>query len=153
MNWYVLYVKPRNEKKVALQLEALGVTVFCPLVIQIRQWSDRKKKVEMPLINSYVFVKLKEKEREVVFQIPGVVRYVFWLEKPAIVRESEIKILQESLKETISEVEVMQIKAGDLMDIPSGPFKGEKGVVKEINGKSIQFILQGLGLKIRLTKA
>ena len=64
MNWYVLYVKHRNEKKVALQLEALGVTVFCHLFIKIRQRSDRKKQVEMPLINSFVCVKFKEKERQ-----------------------------------------------------------------------------------------
>lgn len=152
MNWNVLYVKPRNEKKVALQLEALGVTVYCPMVIQMRQWSDRKKKVEIPLINSYVFVKLEEKERSIVFQVPGVVRYVFWLKKPAIVYDREIELLQESLKETIAEVEVAQIKPGDLIAIGSGPFKGEQGLVKEINGNSIQFILKDLGLKIRLTK-
>lgn len=152
-DWYVLYTKPRNEKKAALDLEKIGVTVYCPLVTEIHQWSDRKKKVEVPLIKSYIFVQLEEKNREIVFQAPGIVRYVLWLKKPAIVRESEIKLLQESLKETISEVEVMQMKPGDLMDISSGPFKGKKGIVNEVNGKSVQFILQGLGVKIRLTKA
>jgi len=153
MNWYVIYVKSRNEKKVALQLEKIGVKVFCPMVMQIRQWSDRTKKVEIPLLNSYVFVKLEAHEREVVFQVPGVVRYIYWLEKPAIVREQEIEVLQEGLKEAVSEIRVTQLKPGDIMDISSGPFKGKQGVVKEINKNSVQILLQGLGLKIRLTKA
>lgn len=152
MNWYVIYVKPRNEKKVALQLEKIGVKVYCPMVMQTRQWSDRKKKVEIPLLNSYVFVKLEAHQRDVVFQVPGVVRYVFWLGKPAIIREKEIEVLQEGLKGMISEVNVAQLKPGDLMDISSGPFKGKQGVVQELNRDSVQIILQDLGLKIRLTK-
>ena len=56
MNWYVLYTKPKWEKKVAEQLQAMGIDCYCPLVMKERQWSDRKKKVEMPLFNSYVFV-------------------------------------------------------------------------------------------------
>lgn len=153
MNWYVLYVKPRNEKKVSLQLEALGLTVYCPMVVQIKQWSDRKKKVASPLISSYVFVKLEEKQRSIVFQVSGIVRYVFWLNKPAIVYDREIDLLKDSLKETMAEVEVTQLRSGDLIAISSGPFKGKQGVVQEINRNSVQLILMDLGLKIRLTKA
>ena len=83
MEWFALYTKPRNEKKVAENLAALGIEVYCPLVTTIKQWSDRKKKVESPLIPSYVFVKIEEANRKEVFQVSGVVQYVFWLGKPA----------------------------------------------------------------------
>ena len=59
MPWYVLYTKPRQEKKVADGLIAIGIAAYCPLVTTIKQWSDRKKKVEVPLINSYVFVNIE----------------------------------------------------------------------------------------------
>ena len=90
MPWFVIYTKSRNEKKVAELLQKNRVEVFCPLVKLKKNWSDRKKIVETPLIKSYVFVNLSEKDRNVVFNVPGVIRYVFWLKNPAIVRDNEI---------------------------------------------------------------
>ena len=153
MPWYVIYTKPRNEKKVAENLQKIGIVVYCPLVTQIKQWSDRKKKVQVPLFNSYIFVNLEDIERESVFQVNGVVRYLFWLGKPAIVRDDEIEILQESLKDIMSSIEVKAIKAGDLLNIPIGPFKGKEGIVKHINKNSLQLVLKELGVLITLTKA
>jgi transcriptional antiterminator RfaH len=152
MTWYVIYTKPRNEKKVADRLKLLGIEVYCPMITIIKQWSDRKKKVQMPLLNSYVFVNLNEKDRELVFQVSGVVRYLFWLGKPAIVREEEITALQEGLKETITSFEVSSIKIGDMLPIPTGPFQGKEGVIKQINKNSLQLILKELGVLITLTK-
>jgi transcriptional antiterminator RfaH len=77
MNWFVIYTKSKNEKKVSERLEAMGIEVFRPMVTTIRQWSDRKKKIKTPLLNSYIFVKIEEQNRNKVFEIPGVVRYLF----------------------------------------------------------------------------
>ena len=52
MPWFAIYTRPKNEKKVAEQLFNLGIEVYCPMVTQMKQWSDRKKKVESPLISS-----------------------------------------------------------------------------------------------------
>ena len=82
MNWYAVYTKPRNEKKVEEQLLKMGVETFCPKVSVVKQWSDRKKRVSQPLIPSYVFLKIKEQERDLVFSVSGVVRYLFFLGKP-----------------------------------------------------------------------
>lgn len=152
MPWYVIYTKPRNEKKVAERLQQIGITVYCPMVTMIKQWSDRKKKVQIPLMNSYVFVCLEDKEREKVFQISGVVRYLFWLGKPAMVREEEISALQEGLKETMTSFEVKGLKVGDLLPISSGPFQGKEGIIKQINKHSLQLILKELGVLITLSK-
>lgn len=152
MPWYVIYTKPRNEKKVAERLQQIGITTYCPMITMVKQWSDRKKKVQMPLLNSYVFVCLEDKEREKVFQISGVVRYLFWLGKPAIVRDEEINALQEGLKDTLASFEVKGIKVGDLLPIPSGPFQGKEGIIKQINKNSLQLILTELGVLITLNK-
>lgn len=152
MNWFVLYIKPKNEKKAAMQLEQLGLTVYCPLVTQIRQWSDRKKKIETPLLPSYIFVKLAPKDRELVFQVNGVVRYLFWLGKPAVVRDKEIETLQEWLKNDGLDTRVVGLQPGDKMAISKGPFKGKEGIVQEVSKNRVQLILLELGIKITLTK-
>lgn len=153
MPWNVIYTKPRNEKKVAERLQKIGIEVYCPLVTQIKQWSDRKKKVQEPLFRSYIFVNIDDKERHNVFQVSGVIRYLFWLGKPAIVREEEIVILQESLKDIMESVELTSLQVGDSMSISSGPFEGKEGIVKNIKKNSLQLVLKELGVLITLTKA
>jgi transcription antitermination factor NusG len=122
------------------------------LVTQVKQWSDRKKKVETPLISSYVFVNIEEKYRNKVFEAFGVVRYLFWLGKPAVIRDEEIYLLKDSLKEVISSFEILEIKPGDVMNISRGPFQGKEGVVKVVEKNKIQLILKELGFVITLTK-
>jgi transcriptional antiterminator RfaH len=93
-SWYVLYTKPRNEKKVAERLTGAGYSVYCPLHKVRRQWSDRIKTVEEPLFRSYVFIQIEDAKRDEVFVYPGTVRYLFWLRRPAVVRQSEIATIQ-----------------------------------------------------------
>ena len=150
--WYVLYTKPRNEKKVVSSLEKMGITVYCPMVTEIHQWSDRKKKVTVPLINSYIFVQIASKERDLVFQVPGVLRYLFWLKKPAKVRNSEIVALKEWLQETAIDTKIESLQPGDRCEVLEGPFKGKEGVVQEVNKNRLQLILIELGMKITIQR-
>ena len=152
MPWYALYTNPRQEKKVAIRLQQLGIEVYCPLIIQVRQWSDRKKKVEVPLLPSYIFVKLESKERNQVFQVSGVVRYLYWLGQPAVIREDEIVLMQNWLQDTITSFEVTGIQPGDFYEIPSGPFIGKKGIVDKVGPSQITLVLEQLGVKITLQK-
>lgn len=146
MNWYVLYTKPRWEKKTAVDLEKMGIEVFCPMVTTVRQWSDRKKKVSTPLFTSYVFVRLKEKDRSMVFDSPGVVRYLYWLGKPAIVRDEEIRTIEEWLNDDdYQDVQVKSFKPGEKVQINSGIMKGKTGIVKEVGKKEIRLVLESLG--------
>ena len=152
MNWFVIYTKSRQEKKVALELEKMGITVYCPMINQIRQWSDRKKKVEVPLISSYVFVQLKERDREAVFEVPGIVRYVYWLEKPAIVRDEEIAVMKAWLSTQTVEAKVEGLRRGDRMKVSSGIFERKKGFVEEISKNRVLLLLPDLGMKITLNR-
>jgi transcription antitermination factor NusG len=152
MPWFAIYTRPKNEKKVAEQLFKLGIDVYCPMVTQMKQWSDRKKKVESPLISSYVFVNLDEKDRNTVFEVHGIVRYLYWLGKPAIVHDHEIALLKDSLKGILSSVEVQGLQPGDSLIISKGPFQGKEGVVSQVEKNKIRLILKELGVLITITK-
>jgi transcriptional antiterminator RfaH len=150
MTWYVLYTKPRQEKKVADSLNAIGISAYCPMVTVVKQWSDRKKKVQLPLINSYVFVNIEEHNREDVFKVSGIVKYLFWLGKPAVVRAIEIEALQKSLECIVASFEVSAIQKDTIYKIPEGPFQGFEGIVKNINATTIQLLLVDLGFLLHL---
>ncbi|MCG9793939.1 UpxY family transcription antiterminator [Flavobacterium algicola] len=151
LNWFVVYTKPKWEKKVAEQLEKIGVECYCPLIIKEKQWSDRKKKVEVPLFNSYVFVQLTEASRNLVFQSPGVVRYLFWLGKPAIVRDNEINTIKQWLdKPSSSDIVISNYNVGDKIKVESGPFLNQDAVIKEVNKNHFVLVLESLGCVLRM---
>jgi transcriptional antiterminator RfaH len=151
MNWYVVYTKPKWEKKVAEQLNKIGVECYCPLIIQERQWSDRKKKVEVPLFNSYVFVQLADGDRNLVFQSAGVVRYLFWLGKPAIVKDKEIDIIKKGLSAPDScEISVLPFQVGDTIALDSGPFSNQTAIVQEVKNTHYVVVLESLGCVLKM---
>lgn len=154
MSWYVLYTKPRTEKRVAESLEQMRVEVYCPLITEIKQWKDRKKKLKTPLFKSYVFIKLEEKNRNRVFDVPGVVRYLFWLGKPAMVRNEEIEVIQEWLDgEKVDDAKVEHLNEGDKISIKNGVFKDQEAIIREVGNRKMRLILPKLGCTVEvLTK-
>src|SRR5215831_13309437 len=97
--WYAIYTRQRWEKKVTRLLEEKGIECYCPLNKTVRQWSDRKKVVAEPLFTSYVFVKTIEKMHNEVKGLSGVINLVYWLNKPAVIRDEEIDIIKCFLNE------------------------------------------------------
>ncbi len=153
MPWFVIYTKSRNEKKVAELLQKNEVEAFCPLVKLRKNWSDRTKIVETPLFNSYVFVNLSEKDRNVVFNVPGVIRYLFWLKKPAIVKDSEIESLKSVLHETMDSFTIENYQIGETIKISEGVFKGLDGVIEKQSNNKLHVILENVGIKITLQRS
>ena len=152
-NWYVLYTKPKSEKKVAERLTDMGIVAYCPLITKVTQWSDRKKKVQLPLFNAYIFVNIADKDRNLVFDIPGVVRYLFWLGKTAIVRENEIKAIQNWLSDPLAfDVSIETWKRGDTVKLESGPFMDQQAVVQEVKQNHYILILEALGCVLKVEK-
>jgi transcription antitermination factor NusG len=151
MNWYVVQTKPKWEKKVAEQLQKTGITCYCPTVIKMHQYSDRKKKVEVPLFYRYVFVQLSEKERNLVFLSPGVVKYLFWLGKHAIVKDHEINTIKDWLeKGEKAEIALTQHKVGETIKLNSGAFSNQNAVIKEITKNHYILILEALGCFLKI---
>ena len=153
MKWFVLYTKANFEIKVAQGIKDLGIKSYCPVFTQIKQYSDRKKKVEKPLLPSYVLAQLSEQDRPKVFSIPDVVCYLFRLGKPAEVREEEIDLLKRNLNGNYDEVLISKLTKGEKYDIPFGPFKGQKGRVLNVSKNKLRFELPSLGFFVTLTKA
>ena len=153
MKWFVLYTKPNFEIKVAEGINLLGINAYCPVYTQIKQYSDRKKKVQKPLLPSYVLVKLLDEDRPKVFDIRGAVRYLFWLGKPAEVREEEIQMLKSNLKGGYDDVLISKLSKGKEYTIPSGPLKGQTGTVLDIVKNKLRLELPSLGLFVTLTRA
>ncbi len=144
--WYVLYTRPKAEKRVAETLEKINIEVYCPMITEVRQWSDRKKKVSSPLFRSYLFVRLREMDRHKVFEVPGVVRYLYWLGKPAIVRDVEIQTIKNWLHEDgVEELVVQQLSPGESVKITSGAFKNEQAIIQEVGSRRVRLILVKLG--------
>lgn len=153
MNWYVLYTKPKWEKKVAERLNEIGVVTYCPLITKVSQWSDRKKVVNVPLFNSYIFVQIDEKNRNQVFEVVGIIRYLFWLGKPAVVKDFEIEAIKEWLSNSdIFDVVVDVWKKGDKIVLESGPFISQSAVIQEVKQNYYILILESLGCVLKVNK-
>lgn len=150
--WFVIITRPRAEKKAALELQELGIEAYCPVSTHISQWSDRKKKIEKPLISSIIFVRIEENRRDLVYQCRGVARYLHWLGRPAVVLDAEIETMQEWLKSDHLDPKVEHLSPGDSVSIPKGPFKGQKAIVRETTKNSIQLVLAEVGIKITISK-
>ena len=151
--WHVLYTKPRHEIKTLERLVQNGFEVYCPMITTLRQWSDRKKKVSEPLLPSYIFIKTTEKKRAFPLTDPSVLNYIFWLGKPAIVRDAEIDTLKGIInKEKVQEFEVRELKIGDEIDINKGKINVKKAIVKSVSNNIIKAELKELGMTIVLKK-
>jgi len=150
--WFVVYTKPQQELKVASQLSALGITNYCPTITLIKQYSDRKKKVTKPLLSSYVMVELEENQRQKVFACNGIVRYLFFLGKPAVVPANQINLMQDYLNGVYNDFKVTTLSVGDSHTITEGPFSGVTGKVVEINNTKVKLKLASLGMRITLRK-
>jgi len=139
--WFVLFTKPRNELNVTERLARIGVEVYTPTKIEVRQWSDRKKKVTTPLLPSMVLVQLLEKEVDKVFEIPGVVRFLFEQGKRASVTNEEVLAMRGYL-ESLEAKDEKGFAIGDLVKVP---LLEEQATLLSIKGKKCLAQLQKLG--------
>ncbi|KEO74756.1 UpxY family transcription antiterminator [Anditalea andensis] len=126
--WYVMYTAPRAEKKVAQRLVENGLEVFLPMVEEVRQWSDRKKKVQRALFNGYLFVKTTKDKLWESLQVQGAVKFVNFSGVHATVRDEEILLIQRVLETGVSvDVEATEIEPGEKVKILGGPLQGFTG--------------------------
>jgi transcription antitermination factor NusG len=145
-NWYAVYTRPKWEKKVADLLERKKINSYCPLYKSVRQWSDRKKTILEPLFKSYVFVNVTETEHLAVRQTDGIMNFVYWLGKPALIKSEEIDVIRNFLTENeYIKLEQIEVNVNDRIKIINGPFKYWEGNVTEIRPKSVKVLLPSLG--------
>jgi len=147
--WYVVYTRPRWEKKVAGILLAKGIEHYCPLNKVVKQWSDRKKIVLEPLFKGYVFVKIPESLKWDIKNIDGILNYVYWLGKPAIVKEEEIDTIRKFLKE-FRDIEVIdkQLAVHSKVLIKQGVLMNFHGIIIEVIGNKAKVNIESMGIQL-----
>ena len=153
-NWHAVYVASRQEKKVDEAFKLKGIESYLPLVKSLRQWSDRKKMVELPLLPGYVFVRPHETEKSLVLETRGVVNFVRNDGRIGVIYQKEI----DSLKQLITLGYHMdsyplskKINKGDKIKISSGPLKNLEGfVIEERESSFFEILLDGIGFNVRV---
>lgn len=146
--WYAIYTKPRWEKKIDSVLIRKGIESWCPLQKVKRQWSDRKKIVEEPLFKSYVFVRIDDTERSKVLMTDGALNFVYYLGKPAVIKDEEVENIKLYLAEKDARITIISdegFSSGDLVKVNYGVFMDQEGTVVRGGKKKVYVQLQGLG--------
>lgn len=137
--WLVIYTRPRWEKKVDKLLKIQDIKSYCPLRSVTNQWADRKKVVDLPLFSGYVFVWVNECEEYKVRQTLGVLNFIYYMGKPAIIRDHIIEKI-ENLINTNIPCEVMsdqELNSGDRIRIKQGIFYNQEGTIIKVQGKHV----------------
>jgi transcription antitermination factor NusG len=147
--WYAVYTRPRWEKKVAALLLEAGIENYCPINKVTRQWSDRKKVVLEPVFKGYVFVRVEENKKWKVKDISGVLNFVYWLGKPAKIRDEEIDLIRKFLNEFNDvQVEAKGFVVNTKVRIKQGVLMNYKGIVVEVLGNRAVVKIDTLDLQL-----
>jgi transcription antitermination factor NusG len=145
--WYALYTKPRWEKKVNSVLEKKGIEVWCPLQKIQKQWSDRKKIVEEPLFKSYVFVHIEDTDKTKVLMTDGILNFVYYIGKPAVIRDEEVEIIKRYLSEKEASISIQSLTSLDentRIRVNHGVFMDTTGTVVKGGKKKVYVKLESL---------
>ena len=144
--WLAVYTRPRWEKKVNQLLADRGIERYCPLNKVSRKWSDRIKVIEEPLFKSYVFVKVNDDDRTHVRMTPGIINFVYWQGKPAVIKEKEINSIKRFLDEYESvEVRPIDLELNQRVKIISGPLMDHEGKLMQLKNKIAKVAIDSLG--------
>ena len=127
--WYAAYTSPRHEKKIAQQMQENRIECFLPLYRSVRRWKDRRKQLDLPLFPGYIFVHIALKDRLQVLQLPGVVQFISFSGKPAVVPDVEIEALSKGLSGGLHAQPHPYLKIGKRVRVHSGPLSGVEGIL------------------------
>lgn len=144
--WFAFYLRPKCEKKVAETLSRKKIENYCPFNKVVRQWNDQKKIVYEPLFTSYVFVRVSQFEISTLKKVHGIVNVVYWLGKPAIIKDSEIELIKRFLDDHFNvRIERTHVNVDDRVQILSGPLMEMEGRVVVVNPQTVKIMLPSLG--------
>lgn len=130
--WYAVQTVARHEKRVATQFVEKQIVTFLPLVPQVRQWSDRQKKIDMPLFSCYTFVRIIPSAENCVniLRTPGVLGFVGNKGQGTPIRNEEIETLRTTMREKIPCLTHPFLKIGNRVRIVGGCLDGIEGILK-----------------------
>ncbi|MEA5127256.1 MAG: UpxY family transcription antiterminator [Proteiniphilum sp.] len=138
--WLAAYVKMHHEKKVRDRLEAMGVENFLPVQEEIRQWSDRKKKMERILIPMMIFVRVDSREQRNIITHPSILRYLTLRGEhtPAVIPTDQMDRFRFMLdnSDTAVSFSANDLQPGEKVRVIKGPLTGLEGELITMEGKS-----------------
>ncbi|MCL4539954.1 MAG: UpxY family transcription antiterminator [Bacteroidetes bacterium] len=145
-SWYVIYVKARHEKRASADLAERGIESYLPMRMELHQWSDRKKRVEVPLFSCYVFVRTSPGEFNRVYLASGFVKFVGSNGRPSVIPDNQIDDVKRIVEYHSEDVEVLEGSyTGRKAEVTAGPLSGLRGEIVEIlNRKSFVIRIEGL---------
>lgn len=151
--WYAAYTCANHEKRVREQLEQRSVESFLPVYETVRQWKDRRMRLQLPLFPGYLFVRMAVVDRLRVLQVPGVVRLVGFNGQLAALPDAEIEGLKKGLAGGVRAEPHPFLTVGRRVRVKRGPFEGRHGILLRKKGKlrlvlSIELILRSVVIDI-----
>jgi transcription antitermination factor NusG len=138
VGWYAVRTRSRQEKVASAMLKTHGIEHYLPLRSELRQWSDRKQVVEMPVFSGYLFVKvnLMTDSRFAVLKSPGVVAFVGNHSGPLPIPEREIQDIRTVLTARVEYSLCPSLNEGDRVRVIRGALAGIEGTLAICNSTS-----------------
>lgn len=135
VQWHVIYTRPRAERQIARSIEKIGIEFFLPFYKVERKWSDRKKKIEVPLFPNYIFVRVDNNlTKSKILSVKHVVKFISIDGRPLVVREQDITSIKKILNDDLDVAPENYFHEGMKVRIKGGQFNGFEGViVKKFN--------------------
>lgn len=156
LRWYAIWTRSRQEKLASTMLRNLGVHHYLPLKSELRQWSDRKQMVEMPVFSGYLFVHINPLLKNSQLQVlksPGVVAFVGSQSGPLPIPDQEIENIRTVLAARVAYTPCPSLNKGDRVRVIRGPLAGVEGTLVTGNSTahllvSIEMIRQSLSVNV-----
>jgi transcription antitermination factor NusG len=127
--WYALWTRSRQEKVTAVMIESLGVPNYLPFKTVLRQWSDRKQKVTVPLFSGYLFVRMNllDGNKLRVLNLPGAAGFVGNSIGPLPIPDYQIEAVRSVVTQGMECTVHSLLEEGDLVRVVRGPLAGVEG--------------------------
>ena len=139
--WYVFYTYPKFERKVHLYLQKENFESFLPLHWVVRQWSDRRKRLQVPLLPNYIFVNVECNRIFDILKIPKIIRCVTFNGEPSFLKQTEVDWLKMIVENNYPFEISTNLEIGDPVVITKGTLTGMEGILSEERG-SCRFVVE-----------
>ncbi|WP_341833855.1 UpxY family transcription antiterminator [Chitinophaga pollutisoli] len=144
--WYAVYTKAKMERKVADLLARKQLESYCPMNVIGKPSADRRKSSEEPLFSSYVFVRIPEGMLDAVRETEGIVNFVYWLGKPAVIHDGDIEMIRRFMREhRTASLEKIPMRIADTDPVKGSTLLYYRGRTPESNRNKVRAVLSSLG--------
>ncbi|TGM76010.1 UpxY family transcription antiterminator [Leptospira levettii] len=139
--WYIVYTKPRAEKKLSELLNKYKIENYLPIRKERKKWTDRFKWIQVPILPSYIFVRIVFwRDKNKILQLPGSVQFVFHKGQPAIVEQNDLDVLEQGLKDYAESLKMnreLLFQKGKMVKVIDGSFAGKTMEILKVKNKTL----------------